>query len=132
MQGSCLCGAVGYEVAEFSGPIVNCACRTCQKAHAAAYNTSVRAQREAFRWTRGQDKLGGYESTPGKTRHFCAVCGSHLMAEWHDRAEVIVRVATLDGDPGLRPSATIWSSHASPWLADDPSFAHYPELPPPA
>jgi len=130
MQGSCLCGAIGYEVAEFSGPIVHCACQTCRKAHAAAYNTSARARREAFRWTRGLDRLGGYESTPGKTRHFCTVCGSHLMAELAGRSEVIVRMATLDDDPGLRPSAAIWCSHTPAWLMDDPAIPHYPEIPP--
>jgi ADP-ribosyl-[dinitrogen reductase] hydrolase len=33
--------------------------------------------------------------------------------------EYILRVATLDADPVLRPVIHIWKSHDVPWLADD-------------
>ncbi len=36
MKGSCLRGAVRFEIDRLDGPIVHCPCRTCQKAHAAA------------------------------------------------------------------------------------------------
>jgi ADP-ribosyl-[dinitrogen reductase] hydrolase len=55
---------------------------------------------EHFRWRAGEDRLSTYESSPGKLRHFCAVCGTHLMAEHPDQPHVILRVATLDDDPG--------------------------------
>ena len=45
--------------------------------------------------------------------------------------QVILRVATLDEDPGVRPKAHIWASHHVPWLdygTDLPTFA---EAPPP-
>lgn len=116
MKGSCLCKAVEYEVNSIDMPIVICHCHTCRKAHASAFAPTAGVKREHFSWTRGQEKLVSYESSPGKLRHFCSVCGSHLVAERTSQAHVIVRVATLDEDPGVVPAAHIWTSHDLPWL----------------
>lgn len=124
MKGSCLCETVSYEVVRFAGPIVHCHCAKCRKAHAAAFATTARADRIDFRWLSGEQSLGAFESSPGKLRHFCKLCGSHLVAEWVAQPQVIVRVATLDTDPKARPTAHVWTSHAVPWLdagADLPS-----------
>ncbi len=130
MKGSCLCGAVGYEVDRIDMPITHCHCRTCRKAHAASYAPTAGVLRKHFRWTRGQALLRSFESSPGKLRHFCSNCGSHLVAERTQQPQVILRVATLDDDPGLTPSQHIWCAHDVPWLADGDAVPHYPEWPP--
>jgi hypothetical protein len=117
LYGSCLCGAVAYEANDLSGPIYHCSCRTCRKAHSAAFATTARTERSQFKWSRGKEFLGHYESTPGKIRHFCTKCGSHLMAEWAGQPEVILRLGCLDADPNARPTAHIWTSHRLTWLA---------------
>lgn len=116
MRGSCLCGTVKYEVDSIDMPIGHCHCLTCQKAHSAAFATTAGVMRGHFRWLEGEDKLAAYESTPGKLRRFCSQCGTHLVAEWLDKPHVIVRVASLDEDPGLVPVRHIWTSHDRPWL----------------
>ena len=116
LYGSCLCGAVAFETQSLSGPIFHCNCQTCRKAHSAAFATTARTQRAYFKWSRGKEFLGHFESTPGKLRHFCTKCGSHLMAEWTNEPEVILRLGCLDTDPQARPSTHIWTSHRVPWL----------------
>lgn len=130
MKGSCLCGAVQYEVDQLDMPISHCHCRTCRKAHAAAFASTAGVKREHFRWLRGQESLRLFESSPGKLRHFCAVCGSHLMAERPVQPHVILRVATLDEDPGLRPAFRIWRSHDVPWLNEGTDIPSYVEWQP--
>jgi hypothetical protein len=115
LSGSCLCGAVRYEIAGELGPIGNCHCRTCRKAHAAAFATTARADRTAFRWSVGESVVASFESTPGKKRFFCPRCGSHLIAAWDAAPHVIVRVGSLDTDPGRRPVVHIWTSQKAPW-----------------
>ena len=110
LYGSCLCGAVAYETQGLSGPIFHRNCRTCRKAHSAAFATTARTERAYFKWSRGREFLGHFESTPGKLRHFCTECGYHLMAEWTDEPEVILRLGCLDTDPEARPSTHIWTS----------------------
>jgi len=133
MKGSCLWGAVAYEAEPpASGLRIGlCSCRTCRKAHAAAFAVTAPVPRDTFRWLRGEDKLGIYESSPGKNRHFCTVCGSQLIAEHPGEPNVLLRVALLDGDPGTRPVDHIWRSHEVPWCAwDDPALERYAEWPP--
>lgn len=130
MKGSCLCKAVEYEINQLDMPIIHCHCQTCQKAHAAPLASNAGVLREHFRWIKGEDKLTAFESSPGKLRYFCSVCGSHMVAERPTQAHVIVRVATLDEDPGLRPVAHIWRSHDVAWLQDGEDVSIYEEWQP--
>ena len=116
MKGSCACGIVEYEIDGIDMPIGHCHCHTCRKTHAAAFASTAGVKREHFRWLKGQQTLTTYESSPGKLRHFCSRCGSHLMAERPNLPLVIVRVATLDDDPGVAAEHHIWVSHDVPWL----------------
>ncbi|MGZ8956167.1 MAG: GFA family protein [Methylovulum sp.] len=54
-----------------------------------------------------QEKLSCFEPLSGKRRHFCSVCGSHLVTERENLPHVIIRVATLDEDPNLIPQLPI-------------------------
>ncbi len=130
MKGSCLCGAISYEVDRLDMPITHCHCGTCRKANAAAFVSTAGVAREHFRWLTGQDQLAAYESSPGKFRRFCSVCGSHLVAERVNQPLIMVRVATLDEDPGATPAQHIWCSHDVPWLTDGPAVAFHQEWPP--
>jgi gamma-glutamylcyclotransferase (GGCT)/AIG2-like uncharacterized protein YtfP len=130
MRGTCLCGAIEYEADQLDSPIEHCSCRTCRKAHAAAFNSAAAVCHEHFRWIRGQELLRGYASSPGKNRWFCSRCGSHLVAQVEGREYLILRVATLDDDPGQSPAMQIWASHEVPWLKYGPHVAAYPEWEP--
>jgi len=126
MKGSCLCGQVVYEVDEFVASIVHCHCLKCRKAHGSAFSTTAPVLREHFRWLQGEALLSSFESSPGKRRHFCSNCGSHVMAEWVDKPAVIIRMGCFDDDPGTRPTAHIWRSEGAVWY--DPQ-EQLPELP---
>jgi ADP-ribosyl-[dinitrogen reductase] hydrolase len=130
LRGSCLCGTIRYEVDRLDMPIGHCHCITCRKAHAAAFATTAGVMREHFRWIAGEDRLRAYESSPGKLRRFCSECGTHLIAERPAQPHVILRVPTLDDDPGNRPTMHIWTSHGAPWLVDGESVPRYPEWQP--
>ncbi|QHF44220.1 aldehyde-activating protein [Pseudomonas sp. S35] len=119
LHGSCLCKAVQYQLDSLDMPISHCHCISCRKAHGAAFVTTAGVMREHFRWTQGEALLSSFESSPGKLRRFCSRCGSHLIAERGHQPHVIVRVATLDDDPGVRPTSHIWTAHDVPWLAHE-------------
>lgn len=86
--------------------------------------------RKHFRWTTGEEKLRSYESSPGKLRHFCSKCGTHLVAERPAQPHLILRMGTLDDDPQLRPTLHIWTSHDVPWLTDGGDLPRYPKWQP--
>ncbi len=126
-QGSCLCGGVRYEVDQLDMSIGHCRCATCRKAHAAVYVSMAGVMRGHFRWTAGPEKLSAFEASPGKLRRFCSVCGTHLLSERPAQPHVILRVATLDDDPGTRPTMHIRTSHDAPWLTDGEDVPRYLE-----
>ena len=129
MLGSCLCGAITYEADQLDLPVSHCHCHTCQKAHAAPFVPTVGVLRQHFRWLCGVEQLGSFQSSPGKLRHFCRQCGSHLLAEREGSPYVILRVATLDEAPAQQASQHIWTSHDRPWLLAD-TAPRWPEWPP--
>jgi hypothetical protein len=130
LKGSCLCGAVRYEVDRLDTPIGLCHCTTCRKAHAAPYAPTARVMRDQFRLIAGAEKLSAFESSPGRMRRFCSACGTHIVAERADQPHVVLRVATLDDDPTVRPVVHIWTSHDVPWLAEGEGLPRFPEWPP--
>lgn len=127
LQGSCLCGAVAYESGPLTTPIGLCHCRTCQKAHASAYAATARSAREQFKWTKGEDVVAAFESSPGKDRYFCPRCGTHLVAMVKGYAEVVLRVGSLDTLLDQRPAVHIWMTDATPMLEPEDSTPRLPE-----
>jgi hypothetical protein len=121
---------VRYEVDRLDTPIGNCHCTTCRKAHAAPYAPTARVARDHFHLIAGAEKLSAFESSPGRTRQFSSVCGTHIVAERADQLYVVLRVASLDEDPKVRPAAHIWTSHDVPWLTEAEPLPRFAEWPP--
>ncbi|WP_081726674.1 GFA family protein [Methylophilus sp. 5] len=130
MKGSCLCGGVAYEVSQLDTPISHCSCKTCRKAHSAAFNTGAGVKHTHFRWIRGQELLKSFESSKGKLRFFCSYCGTHLIAQRAAQEHLVLRVATLDESPRQTPAFHIFKSHKVSWLKYDEDIPAYPEWQP--
>ena len=126
LKGSCLCGAVAYEVDAEIGPIVHCHCQTCRKAHGSAFSSVSPAAKDKFRFVRGEELLTSYESSPGKFRRFCSRCGSQIVAERTESSNMLLRLGCLDTPVETQPRAHIWRSDAASWY--DPKI-QIPELP---
>lgn len=97
IEGSCLCGAVAYRALEPLRTVTYCHCSYCRKSSGTAFSANVRAKRGSFEVTHGSEHVLAYESTPGKLRCSCELCGSQLYAvgdKFPD--EVIIRLGTVD------------------------------------
>ncbi|MBR0795469.1 GFA family protein [Bradyrhizobium jicamae] len=127
LTGSCLCGAVAYEVDAEPGAFVHCHCRTCRKTHGSAFSTVMPVPRMAFRWVRGEELLGAFESSPGKQRRFCTRCGSHITAERDAQPNVLLRMGCLDTPVTGPARAHIWRSIAATWYDPKDKTPEFPE-----
>ncbi|MBI3517116.1 MAG: GFA family protein [Proteobacteria bacterium] len=116
VRGSCLCGAVAFEVRLPFGRFVNCHCNRCRKTSGSAHSANAAVAPEAFRWTRGETAVTRYDLPPARSfaTAFCSTCGSPLPHLTRSGREVIIPAGTLDDDPGVKPDRHIhWSSRAA-------------------
>jgi len=114
MSGSCLCGSITYEVDAPFQFVGNCHCSICRRGHGAAFVTWGILTPGSFRWTAGEELLRRYESSPGRERCSCSVCGSPLASS-HDGAVGEIVVGSIHGDPGARPREHIFVGSKAPW-----------------
>ncbi len=116
LRGSCLCGAVRYEIEGALGPIVCCHCSMCRKAQGSAFATNAPVEAARFRLVEGRESLREYRSSPEKVRAFCSRCGSPIFSRHDARPEVVrVRIGTLDTPIAARPTAHIHVASKAEW-----------------
>ena len=130
LAGSCLCGAVRYEI---TGPLtgaLNCHCSMCRKAHGAAYRSRARVKSRDFRWLQGEELLTWYESSPGTHRGFCSACGAKLLSRFdYDPSAYGLPLGALDGDPGVKPRRHVFVAYKAPWFEISDDLPQHAELP---
>ncbi|MDQ6731858.1 MAG: GFA family protein [Actinomycetota bacterium] len=122
LTGSCGCGAVRFEL---SAPLIGaayCHCTRCQKRTGTAVQASARIAAASLTITSGEAELRDWTPPGGLAKSFCGICGSHLFGRDPASGDVvIVRMAAVDGDPVVRPTAHQFVAYAAPWeeIRDD-------------
>ena len=134
ITGACLCGGVRFT---YAGPlggelgaVTVCHCVQCRKAHGYAVGVvPVRAAGLAF--TEGRALICEYQSSPGKHRAFCSVCGSPLYSRREAAPEALrLRLGLLDDPPAsLTVEAHIFTALLPAWAEPDDA-PRYPEFEP--
>lgn len=76
-KGSCLCGAIHFEVRGDLPAPTACHCSRCRK-HTGHYKAGTDVPRSAVT-IRGADKLTWFQSSDKVRRGFCSICGSSLF-----------------------------------------------------
>ncbi|MBV9196815.1 MAG: GFA family protein [Solirubrobacterales bacterium] len=122
LSGSCGCGAVRFRI---SGPLVGaayCHCTRCQKRTGTAVQATAKVAPGSVELISGEEHLRDWAPPGGFVKTFCGACGSHLFGRDPDNREIaFVRMAAIDGDPGVRPRARQFVAYAAPWepIPDD-------------
>lgn len=132
LTGSCLCGAIRYELTVPIEELRACHCRDCQKASGAGGAVNAMIPTSAFRITQGTPKRFTKVADSGRTlhRHFCGDCGSPLFSRREETPEMTsVRVGTLDNAPAMRITQHIWTKSKRPWAYVDPQARQFPGQP---
>jgi hypothetical protein len=117
LTGSCLCQAVRFHISGRLGPAVFCHCRQCQKSTGTAFATTAPVRAKYFEIVEGREQVREYESSPGKFRAFCTICGSPIYSRRPADPDTLrVRLGTIDNDPGRRPAVHVWTGSKAPWF----------------
>ncbi len=99
-KGSCLCGAVRFEV---QGPLPEasaCHCSKCRK-HTGHYEAGVDVPRDRVSiW--GEEAVSWYFSSEKVRRGFCATCGSSLFFDAVHLDRIGINMGAFDGPTGTK------------------------------
>jgi len=126
--GSCLCGGVKFRICSELAPIQVCHCGQCRKAQGGPFATNIPVLASALEFTAGEQLLKAYESSPGKSRFFCSVCGSPIYSA-RDALPDVVRVrAGLVNEPlPVRPESHAYVRSKCNWWPIQDELPQYME-----
>lgn len=128
LNGSCLCGAVHYEVADQFRYALNCHCSQCRRATGSAFKPFGGIEISRFKVTAGAGQMVRYGDGIDHDLH-CGKCGSLLYSVVREAAYVHVTYGTLIDAPSLAPTEHIFVGSKAPWyeINDDlPQHATFP------
>lgn len=108
--GSCLCGAVKYEVHGPLRNVVACHCEQCRK-QTGTYMSATAARDEDLKITEDRG-LKWYRSSDTARRGFCSECGSVLFWKGEGRDYTAIAAGSLDGPTGLKLEGHIFCESA--------------------
>lgn len=98
-KGSCLCGAVSFEVSiDLSQPDA-CHCSKCRK-QTGHYLASTDVPRSALS-IKGSENITWYKSSEKVQRGFCSKCGSTLFWDPIQRDWTAIAMGAFDGSTGV-------------------------------
>ena len=129
-KGSCLCGAVTFEVqGELPGPDA-CHCTKCRK-HSGHYFASTDVPRSAVT-IRGEENVSWYQSSEKARRGFCSTCGSSLFWDPLSRDWIGIAMGAFDTPTGTSLAIHIYTADKGDYyeIADSvPQFEQVPQQP---
>ncbi|AXQ31346.1 GFA family protein [Solimonas sp. K1W22B-7] len=115
-SGSCLCGAVRFEVEGDFQRFYLCHCEYCRKDSGSAHAANLFSSTARLSWISGEGQVRQF--TLPSTRHsrsFCSTCGSALPGTQMDGALLVVPAGSLDGEVRIRPDAHLFISSKAGW-----------------
>jgi hypothetical protein len=127
-EGGCLCGAVRYTLSGEPRAIALCHCTHCQKQSGSVFSFNL-VMRESDYQQHGETAVFVDRGDSGEPvqRHFCARCGSPILARIAAApGKVVLKAGSLDSLDGLRPRAEIYTDRAVSWLVAIDGTARFP------
>jgi hypothetical protein len=122
IRGGCLCGAVRFiyegPLGGELGAVTVCFCSQCRRAQ--GFGAAVApALAAGFSLTDSNQALTEYESSPGKMRAFCKLCGAPIYSRRASSPGLLrLRLGALDDAPsGVCIEAQIFTEDAPEWTS---------------
>lgn len=114
--GSCLCGAVRFEVEGSFERFFLCHCSFCRKDTGSAHAANLFSATAKLTWLAGENHVTTYDLP--STRHaksFCSTCGSALPRQPTAASALVVPAGSLESPVTIRPDAHIFVASRADW-----------------
>ena len=132
LKGSCLCGAVKYEVSGEATRFFHCHCSRCRKATGTGHASNLFVRPGALNWLSGEEQVRSFKVPAAKrfTNVFCGGCGSRLPRYVKEINAIVIPCGSLDDDAPIKPQARIFYGSRASWSCAGDGLLTYPESPP--
>jgi len=133
LHGSCLCGAVTFEVTPPFPRMVHCHCSRCRKASGTGHATNIITMDPGqLKWLTGEELISRYDLPGARSfgKCFCKQCGSPLPRVTPNGKAVVIPAGSLDEAPAQTPTDRIFYGSRAPWSCDTGDLPAHDEYPP--
>jgi hypothetical protein len=132
LKGSCLCGAVKFEVSGEATRFFHCHCSRCRKATGTGHASNLFVQPGTLRWLGGEEQVRAFKVPEAKrfTNTFCATCGGRVPRQAPGTDIVMIPAGSLDGEAPIAPQGRIFYGSRAGWSCGGdplPVFEEYPK-----
>ncbi|RYZ05606.1 MAG: GFA family protein [Myxococcales bacterium] len=115
-HGSCLCGAVRFEVEGSFERFFLCHCSFCRKDTGSAHAANLFSTTAKLTWLTGESEVTTYHLPASRhAKSFCKTCGSALPRVAANAAALIVPAGSLESPTTIRPNAHIFVASRADW-----------------
>ena len=115
-SGSCLCGAVRFEITGDFERFDLCHSVYCRKDTGSAHGANLFSSTATLKWLSGEDQVRVFNLPSTRHRNsFCSTCGSALPDLQMNGALLKVPAGSLDTAVGIRPDAHIFLASKADW-----------------
>ncbi len=115
-QGSCLCGAIHYEIHGELSAAAYCHCSRCRKVNGSVFAANATVKEADFRLLRGAEALKTYSTAAGVHRVFCGGCGAPVYSKRDSGPGFLrLRLGLLDTPLPQGPQQHIFVGSKAPW-----------------
>ncbi|PZN34698.1 MAG: aldehyde-activating protein [Proteobacteria bacterium] len=131
IRGSCLCGAVTFEVEPPFQKMVHCHCSLCRKGTGTGHATNLVVRPAQLHWRSGEALITRFElrSTKAFGKWFCSRCGSPLPRIRRNSDIVVLPAGSLDTPPPISPTDHIFWDSRAPWSCPSGGLPTHAERP---
>lgn len=130
ITGTCLCGAIAFEVSGAIEPGSHCHCSMCRKSHGAPFATYVHAKKRDFRYVRGEADIAGFQSSAAGVRSFCPRCGSSLPIVPDSLDLVFIPAGLVQEALELPQMPHLFAASKAPWYTIRDAARQFETYPP--
>jgi hypothetical protein len=126
-KGSCLCGAVNFEVSGNLPEPSACHCTQCRK-HSGHFEASTDVPRSALK-IKGSEKVTWYHSSEKVRRGFCSTCGSSLFWDPVQQDWTAIAMGAFDEPTNTRLKLHIYTDDKGDYYDISDGLPRYPRTP---
>jgi hypothetical protein len=132
LRGSCLCGALRFEIRGNHSRIGFCHCSLCRKCSGVNATAAITTDFESLVWISGEDQVRTFERPSGYGSAFCFTCGSPAPETDDNKTMYSIPVGLFDDDPNFLVSDHIYVGSKASWdvIGDNAPQSEHDEGPP--